>query len=63
MLPIGGQTYIYMLPVGGQTYIYIYVDSKKFVVRFRFYWRPLEEFYFQWRGLKKGLLQLKLYAG
>ena len=38
-------------------------DSKKFVVRFRFYWRPLEGFYFHWRGFKKCLLQLKLYAG
>ena len=27
--------------------------SKKFVVRFRFYWRPPEGFYFHWRGLKK----------
>ena len=34
-------------------------DSKKFVVRFRFYWRPPEGFYFHWRGFKKCLLQLK----
>ena len=35
------------------------VDSKKFVVRFRFYWRPPEEFYFHWRGFKKCILQFK----
>ena len=34
-------------------------DSKKFVVRFRFYWRPPEGFYFHWRGLKNCFLQLK----
>ena len=35
------------------------IDSKKFVVRFRFYWRPPEGFYFHWRGFKKCFLQLK----
>ena len=34
-------------------------DSKKFVVRFRFYWRPPEGFYFHWRGFKKCFLQFK----
>ena len=38
-------------------------DSKKFVVRFRFYWRPPEGFYFHWRGFKKAFYNLKLYAG
>jgi len=34
-------------------------DSKKFVVRFRFYWRPLEEFHFHWRGLKSHVFQFE----
>ena len=32
-----------------------YIDSKRFVVRFRFYWRPPEGFYFHRRGFKKTL--------
>jgi len=40
-------------------HIYIYIESRKFVVRFRFYWRPPEGFYFHWRGLKKCFLQFK----
>ena len=32
------------------------IDSKKFVVRFRFYWRPPEGFYFHCRGFKKCFL-------
>ena len=38
-------------------------DSKKFVVRFRFYWRPPEGFHFHWRGLKNAFYNLNLYAG
>ena len=39
------------------------VDSKKFVLRFRFYWRPLEGFHFHWRGVwKVNIFNLKLYA-
>ena len=34
-------------------------DSKKFVVRFRFYWISPEGFYFHWRGFKKCFLQFK----
>ena len=37
----------------------INLDSKKFVVRFQFYWRPPEGFYFHWRGFKKCFLQFK----
>ena len=33
-------------------------DSKKFLVRFRFYWRS-PGFYFHWSGLKKCFLQFK----
>ena len=40
-------------------HIYIYIESRKFVVRFRFYCRPPEGFYFHWRGLKKCFLQFK----
>ena len=37
-------------------------DSKKFVVRFRFYWRPPERFHFTWGVWKITFFNLKLYA-
>ena len=37
----------------------ISMDSKKFVVRFRFYWRPPEGFYFHWRGFNNCFLKFK----
>ena len=41
----------------------ILIDSKKFVLRFRFYWRPPEGFYFHWGVSKNAFYNLKLYAG
>ena len=35
------------------------MDSKKFVVRFRFYWRPPEGFHFHWKGLKTQFFQFE----
>jgi len=35
------------------------MDSKKFIVRFQFYWRSPEGFYFHCRGFKKCFLQFK----
>ena len=35
------------------------LNSKKFVVRFRFYWRPPEGFHFHWRGLKSQFFKFK----
>jgi len=41
-------------------YVNLYFfDSKKFIVRFCFYWRPPEGFYFHWRCLKKCFLKFK----
>jgi len=37
----------------------VFIDSTKFIVGFRFYWRPPEGFYFHWRGFKKCFLQFK----
>ena len=34
-------------------------DSKKFVVRFQFYWRPPEGFHFYWSGLKSHFFQFE----
>ena len=34
-------------------------ESRKFVVRFWFHWRPPEGILFHWRGLKKRFLQFK----